>query len=59
MTAGKNQAQPIILKAIILKAVLFYFYWAFPPNSIALRDIARARLEMHQILPVDAEYQWL
>ena len=34
-----------------------HFYWTFPPNSIALRDIARARLETHQILPVDAEYQ--
>ena len=57
MTAGKNQAQPIIFKRVILKAVLFI--GSFRPNSIALRDIARARLETHQILPVDAEYQWL
>src|SRR6267154_1692325 len=27
--------------------------------TIALRDIARARLETHKILPVDAEYQRL
>ena len=33
--------------------------WAATNDRIALRDIARARLETHQILPVDAEYQWL
>jgi len=57
MTAGKNQAQPIILKGVILKAAPFL--GRFRRTRLRFEISHELGLRTHRILPVDAAYQWL